>query len=169
MTKSCKTNKTKQNKTSALLAPPGLSCGWVVPLCGWVVNPTHTQNSALWVGGPTQCKKAPGWVGGLGCFLLAPHPPRTKLGFRQNTGYHNPQISVHSACLEKNQDVTHAGGPTLSNKISESFGMCCQNDQKCRLPSTETEKIRLSTLNNSPQAQQQFFYSYSPLRNRLCS
>ena len=87
------------------------------------------------------------------------------LGLRhQNTGYHNPQISVHSACLEKNQDVTHAGGPTLSNKISESFGMWCQNDQKCRLPSTETEKIHLSTLNNSPQAQQQFFYSYSPLR-----
>jgi hypothetical protein len=87
------------------------------------------------------------------------------LGLRhQNTGYHNPQISVHSACLEKNQDVTHAGGPTLSNKISESFGMCCQNDQKCRLPSTETEKIHLSTLNNSPQAQQQFFYLYSPLR-----
>ena len=80
------------------------------------------------------------------------------LGLRhQNTGYHNPQISVHSACLEKNQDVTHAGGPTLSNKISESFGMWCQNDQKCRLPSTETEKIHLSTLNNSPQAQQRFF------------
>ena len=36
------------------------------------------------------------------------------LGLRhQNTGYHNPQISVHSACLEKNQDITHAGGPTL--------------------------------------------------------
>ena len=86
------------------------------------------------------------------------------LGLRhQNTGYHNPQISVHSACLEKNQDVTHTGGPTLSNKISESFGMCCQNDPKCRLPSTETEKIRLSTLNNSPQAHQHFWYSYSLL------
>ena len=87
------------------------------------------------------------------------------LGLRhQNTGYRNPQISVHSACLEKNQDVTHTGGPTLSNKNSESFGMCCQNNPKCRLPSTETEKIRLSTLNNSPQAHQHFFYSYSPLR-----
>ena len=86
------------------------------------------------------------------------------LGLRhQNTGYHNPQISVHSACLEKNQDITHTGGPTLSNKNSESFGMCCQNNPKCRLPSTETEKIRLSTLNNSPQAHQHFFYSYSPL------
>ena len=74
------------------------------------------------------------------------------------------QILVHCRCLEKNQDITHAGGPTLSNKISESFGMWCQNDQKCRLPSTETEKIHLSTLNNSPQAQQHFFYSYSPLR-----
>ena len=80
------------------------------------------------------------------------------LGLRhQNTGYHNPQISVHSACLEKNQDVTHTGGPTLSNKNSESFGMCFQNNPKCRLPSTETEKIRLSTLNNSPQAHQHFF------------
>ena len=68
-----------------------------------------------------------------------------------------PQILVHCQCLEKNQDITHAGGPTLSNKISESFGMWCQNDQKCRLPSTETEKIHLSTLNNSPQAQQHFF------------
>ena len=41
-----------------------------------------------------------------------------------------PQILVHCQCLEKNQDITHAGGPTLSNKISESFGMWCQNDQK---------------------------------------
>ena len=40
------------------------------------------------------------------------------------------QILVHCRCLEKNQDITHAGGPTLSNKISESFGMWCQNDQK---------------------------------------
>ena len=40
------------------------------------------------------------------------------------------QILVHCQCLEKNQDITHAGGPTLSNKISESFGMWCQNDQK---------------------------------------
>ena len=43
------------------------------------------------------------------------------LGLRhQNTGYRNPQISVHSACLEKNQDVTHTGGPTLI--ISEAVG-----------------------------------------------
>ena len=43
---------------------------------------------------------------------------------------HPPRILVHCQCLEKNQDITHAGGPTLSNKISESFGMWCQNDQK---------------------------------------
>ena len=87
------------------------------------------------------------------------------LGLRhQNTGYHNPQISVHSACLEKNQDVTHTGGPTLSNKNSESFGMRCQNNPKCRLPSTETKKNPPQHTKQLPTSPPTFFYSYSPLR-----
>ena len=58
---------------SAPLAPPGLSCGWVVPLCGWVVNPTHTQNGALWVGGWTHPAQKSTWVGGwFGMFSLGP-------------------------------------------------------------------------------------------------
>ena len=64
-------SRTIRYGSKSIRSHTGLSCGWVVPLCGWVVNPTHTQNGALWVGGWTHPAQKSTWVGGwFGMFSL---------------------------------------------------------------------------------------------------
>ena len=77
--------------------PPGLSCGWVVPLCGWVVNPTHTKYIVPcgWVGGPTQRKKST-WAGGwFGMFSPPPPPPQDQIGIFPIYSVLLPAATVH--------------------------------------------------------------------------